>query len=119
MRVQIWLVMLFLVGCASTPSLDSIRPGMDKDEVLREVGNPKRTFRANSQDHWIYVYFVGEQEYARQIDFAQGKVVKVGRPVAKNSLEKQLENAESMEEFEAKAREQQRKSSKFKNIDGG
>ena len=115
------LSILFIAGCASQPhaDLERIRPGMDKDLVLHEIGNPKRTFRANGQDHWIYVYFENGHEMSQQIDFADGKVIKVGRAVSKQSLEKALESAQSMEEFEAKAREHQRKSSKFKDVDGG
>lgn len=121
MRFGFLLISLWLTACASTPhaDLDEVRSGMDKDQVLQKVGNPKRTFRASGQDHWIYVYFQDGQEVARQIDFADGKVVKVGRPVNKNSLERQLENSESMEEYESKARAHQRKSSKFKDVDGG
>jgi len=111
---------LLLSGCSTAPigDLDQVRPGMDKDYVLTKVGNPKRTFRSNGQDHWIYVYFKDEVELTRQIDFSDGKVLKIGRPISKQSLERSLESSETMEEFEAKAREHQRKSTKFKDIDG-
>lgn len=92
---------------------------MDKDYILSKIGNPKRTFRSNGQDHWIYVYFKDDVEMSRQVDFVDGKVLKVGRALSRKSLEKALENSESMEEYESKAREHQRKNSKFKDIDGG
>ncbi|MBX3020309.1 MAG: outer membrane protein assembly factor BamE [Bdellovibrionales bacterium] len=115
------LTFLLITGCASIPQrdLENLRPGMDKDMVLNKVGNPKRTFRANGQDHWIYVYFENDIQMSRQLDFADGKLLKVGLPISKQSLERALENAESMEEFESKAREHQRKNSNFKDVDGG
>jgi hypothetical protein len=121
MRLLICFCVLLITGCASNTyrDLENIHPGMDKDQVLDRAGNPKRTFRSNSQDHWIYVYFHDNEEWARQIDFAGGKVHKVGLPLAKHSLEKALEEADSMEEYEATARAHQKKSSGFKDIDGG
>lgn len=120
MRLRLWLFVLILSGCASTnkSSLNDIGVGMDKDLVLEKAGDPKRTFRSNSQDHWIYVYFEGDEEWRKQIDFREGKVIKVGRPISKRNWQRELEDTNSMEEFEAKAREHQKKANDFKAIDG-
>lgn len=126
---RLWLFVLtfltsgsLLSGCTHLPisrQIDKITIGMDKDQVLDEIGDPKRTFRSNSQDHWIYVYFEENNEWRRQVDFRDGKVFKVGRPVAKRNWESELENSETMEEFESKARAraQRSKPSDFKEID--
>lgn len=109
-----WLVLLttlFLAACVSSPARDlaSVQPGMDKDEVLELAGNPTRTFRANKQDHWVYVFYRGEQEVQQQIDFADGRVLKIFDPLAKAALTRDLESAETMEEYEAKVRARQKK----------
>lgn len=91
---------------------------MDKDQVLNLAGGPRRTFRTDGQDHWIYVFFHEDQEWIRQVDFSSGRVVKVGRPVSKLGPERALEEADSMEEYEARVRDQKRRSRKFKDIDG-
>ena len=84
-RFGILILVTFIVGCASTGAniLEGIREGMDKDEVLRSAGNPRRTYRTSGQDHWIYTFYQGDQEFSRTVDFEEGKVTKIGRPVAK------------------------------------
>jgi hypothetical protein len=120
MRFRVMFIMLIVSGCASQVRvLDNVHEGMDKDEVLEAAGNPKRTFRSNSEDHWIYIFFKDDKEWDRQIDFKAGKVIRIGRPVPKRSWTRQLEDTNTMEEFERKAREHQRKSGDFKDIDGG
>jgi outer membrane protein assembly factor BamE (lipoprotein component of BamABCDE complex) len=112
---------LLLSGCA-TPGgqlFNEVREGMDKDTVLHTAGNPKYTFRSNGQDHWVYTFFEKDQEFSRQVDFLDGKVTKIGKPIAKQGFMKELEAAESMEAFEKKTREQQRKSKNFKEVPGG
>lgn len=127
MRLFLILTPFVLVACASGPQreLATIQPGMDKDQVLDKAGDPKRTFHTNGQDHWVYVYYENDHQFRQQVDFADGKVVRVGRPTDKarvpNSTD-ELESAETMEEFEQKARELQKKnhssSENFQNVDG-
>ena len=107
MRLYVWLFVLTLSGCASGlhQNLAKLRNGMDKDEVLSQAGDPRRTFRTNSQDHWIYVFHKEDQEWLQQVDFAEGKVVNIGRPQAKKAAStSELEDADSMEEYERRAR---------------
>lgn len=101
---------LLLSGCTSVPgALDEVRPGQDKDSVLRSAGNPARTFRENNQDHWIYLYYQKDQQWLRDVIFEDGKVARVTRPtVTKEEWVKGLERAGSMEEYERRARSHQR-----------
>ncbi len=113
------LIILLTTSCASpslTSTLDKLDEGMDKDMVLNKAGNPKYTFRANGQDHWVYVFFQDNQEFSRQVDFLDGKVVKIGRPVAKQTWTKELDDTQSLEEYEKKVRELQQKKGKFKDV---
>ncbi|HMN67253.1 MAG TPA: outer membrane protein assembly factor BamE [Bdellovibrionales bacterium] len=94
-------LLMTLAGCA-TPNhagLERLREGMDKDAVLETAGNPRRTFRTNGQDHWIYVYFEKNEEFSRQLSFEEGKLVKVGRPMAKQNWGKELESLKKTENF--------------------
>ncbi len=95
-RVGIFLFALLIVGCATsgTSVVDRLREGMDKDEVLREAGDPKRTYRSNGQDHWIYVHYKKSEEYTRTVSFEDGKIVKIGRAVAKQNWVREMEKLE-------------------------
>lgn len=95
-RFAVLTILTFVLGCASSGGsvVDGIRDGMDKDQVLREAGNPRRTYRTSGQDHWIYTFYTGDQEFSRTVSFEDGKVTKVGRPVAKANWGKEMENYE-------------------------
>ncbi len=108
-----------IVGCTSvSQSLKQVRAGMDKGEVLLLLGNPKFTFRENSQDHWAYFYNSGNQELRRDVVFENSKVIRVTKPVTKEKWQKDIEGSNTIEEYETIAREHQKKSSNFKPIDG-
>jgi hypothetical protein len=118
-----WMALFCFMGVAGCSSmsvpaaLDRLRPGMDKPAVLDKAGNPTRTFREDGQDHWIYVYFRNDREWLRDVTFEDGKVAKVSRGVAKDPSVKALQNSNSMEDYEKKARAMQRKNKgKFKNL---
>lgn len=119
---RLWILgaAIGFVGCSSiSQHLQQIRAGMDKSEVLNIAGSPKFTFRQNSQDHWAYFYHSGNQEWRRDVVFENGKVIRVTKPTSgKDKSQRELESSNSMEEFEAIAREQQRRSGQFKYIDG-
>lgn len=107
-------------GCSTSPAkaLDGLRPGMDKAMVLDKVGSPSRTFRENGQDHWVYVYWRNDREWLRDVIFEDGRVAKVTRGVAKDPNMKELQNTNSLEEYEKKVREMQKKNKgKFKQND--
>lgn len=106
---KISLLLFCITSCTSVPqALEGLRPGADKDFVLSSAGNPTRTFRENGEDHWIYTYFAGDQQYLRDVVFEDGKVLRVTRPLAKEPWMKDLEKASTLEEYERKAREHQR-----------
>lgn len=120
MRIKLWtlaLVTALAAGCTTLQdSLKQVRAGMDKGEVLQILGNPKFTFRENSQDHWAYFYEQGGQEWRRDVVFENGRVIRVTKPLTKEKWQKELEGSNNIEEFEAIARERARKSSKFQDI---
>jgi len=108
-----WIVLFLMAGCATSlpKALDSVRVGMDKDRVLELAGDPSHTYRADDTDHWAYTFFVNDQEMRREIVFAEGKVVKISPPMPRQDWVKELENTTTMEEYEQKVREHQKKAS--------
>lgn len=114
--------LMLLTGCATTlpHALETLRVGMDKDEVLKIAGSPKRTYRQDSEDHWIYTYFKDHEAVLKDVTFRDGRVVRVHKPTAlRRNSRSELENAETLEEYEAKARELKREKKNFKPADGG
>ena len=120
MWLKLWIILLSLTACASNlpRELEQVRTGMDKDEVLQSAGDPKHTFRLNSQDYWTYVFFRNDQEWRRDVIFESGKVVRISQPSAKQNWLRDLENTTTMDDFEQKAHAHQKASTHFKPIDG-
>lgn len=120
MRLLLLLaVASLLTACASPPlSPDGVKPGMDKDQVLESAGNPKRTYRTNGQDFWVYVYYQGQEEIQKHVAFEDGRVVGIIRPTSKQALTRELESAGSVESYDKKTNAKP-KSEGFKAIDGG
>ncbi len=110
-QLCLWFTIgLMLWGCSSAPKqhLDKIIVGMDKGEVLEAAGNPRRTFREKSRDHWVYIFYINDSKALRVVVFEGGRVIQVNTPAAKDPWESDLESAETFEEFEAKARARQK-----------
>ena len=108
--VALTLGFTVLLACATSPNkaLNRLQVGMDKDDVLGAVGNPKRTFRSDDQDHWLFVYFEEGKEMRRQLDFKSGRLIVIGPALPKESWTEDLENTRTMEEFEEKVRSHKR-----------
>ncbi len=77
----IWVMGLLIIfsGCA-TPiyeGLAKVTTGMDKTQVIDQVGTPKRTQRLHDSDVWTYVYYIGDRHFERDVKFESGHVVQV------------------------------------------
>jgi outer membrane protein assembly factor BamE (lipoprotein component of BamABCDE complex) len=68
-----------LTGCASPGphNLRKVDVGMEKAEVLEQIGNPVRTGRHQGQDRWTYLTPDNSETF---IYFSEGKVTHVGSP---------------------------------------
>lgn len=111
--------LIFWAGCSSLPkSLNRVQEGMDKDSVLEIVGSPKRTYRSNGEDRWLYEYYQDGQKVARQVSFESGKVIKVSGPLNESQWPKELESAETMEEYEYRVRSHETKTEGFRSLSG-
>ena len=94
LRIGIMLMVLVSAACASNQknAADLLRVGMDKAAALDKAGNPKRTYRTNSQDHWIYIHFRGNQEFSRTVTFEDSKIVKIGPAIPKTDWDREVES---------------------------
>ncbi len=77
---------VLLGACQTAPHVgfQTLKEGMEKDQVLEAVGNPTRTQRWQGKDRWIYQFYVDKERApdVKEIHFAEGKVVYLGGPVA-------------------------------------
>lgn len=118
------LIFLLVAGCSSAPyqedGLAKVHTGMDKDAVLDVAGSPTRTYRENSQDHWVYEYIKDGEHFIRQVIFQSGLVLSVGsthekRPVSEDGPAS--EDGKDFKQFEKRLREETEKpKGEFKDI---
>ena len=64
-------VAAFLTGCASSESLDNIRVGMTKQEVIQVLGNPTSVNAQSGTEFLIY------NEPLAKLNVIYGKVVEI------------------------------------------
>lgn len=72
--------LLLSAGCASSlkKSLDGLEPGLDKSQVIDQVGSPNRSFRRDNQDVWLYRVHEEDQSYLHELTFEEGRLVYSG-----------------------------------------
>ena len=77
------LLCLFFSGCQTNElrEINRVKVGMDKQEVLDIMGNPRRTERIHGMDRWTYVFFAANKWQSREVRFMDGEVNHVGEPV--------------------------------------
>lgn len=110
MRHLIPALLFFIAACATTnyENFGQLEKGMDKDQVLHLVGNPKRTDRTNSIEKWSYRYFTGdnqEVENLKFVKFSNGKVIEFGNDT--EETERLSDLSKSAERKEAKRKKKQ------------
>ena len=101
------------IGCQTDPAKDftSLKPGMEKMDVLEVMGSPQRTQRWHGMDRWTYIYYEQKNRSEKEVHFDQGKAVYIGEkyqpPVsAKEQDEIYAEQNEQLEKEWADRREQ-------------
>ena len=99
---------LLLINCASTPiqTVQSIKVGMDKSEVIELMGAPQRTSRINGRDQWIYFYYLNEARSGAEISFLESKVIQVRRAETDKTLMDELNETSNMESYKKKILDQ-------------
>ncbi len=73
---------LVLNSCKSyLEKFDSLQEGIDKDQVLSEVGSPNSSMRRAGKDRWIYRIYDQKLLVQREAHFSEGVLVYRGQPV--------------------------------------
>jgi outer membrane protein assembly factor BamE (lipoprotein component of BamABCDE complex) len=113
-RVTMCVILCTLVSCQShLEKFDSLKVGMDKDDVLSEVGSPKTTLRRSSTDRWLYSIYDQNKSNEREAHFINGVLTYKGQPIPpKISAQKQDQlnkQANALAEVSSQQRKQERK----------
>lgn len=113
MKIRLALALVigfFLAACATSMSrsFDKLKMGMEKDQVLEEMGTPSKARRVNGIDRWTYVFYERQVRIEKEIQFEDGKVIYLGDP------QRPVYSAEEMDEKHRKAEQSwsQQKNSK-------
>lgn len=103
-------VLFLAVSCASNfdSDLKKIRVGDNKSQVLEILGNPRRTSRYKDTDRWTYTYLKDDVDHVQNIDFQNGKVIKIAEKTS-NEADINPENFETYEEYEKSVIKSRRK----------
>jgi outer membrane protein assembly factor BamE len=110
-RLLIFLFMIsMLSACQSNPKkqFESLKMGMEKTDVLEEMGTPWTTTRLHGKDRWIYVYYDDGIRYEKEVHFLNGAAVYIGdtwKPAEEKQAEvKDKKNDELEKKFEEDAK---------------
>lgn len=112
--ILVSLSLLSLVAC-STPMIDrfsKIELGMDKTDVLDELGSPNRTFRQDQQDIWIYSFQTDNSVEQREVSFKNEFVSYVGEPHVRNEAPKKKSEGEAAAVLEKEIKKKNKPSPK-------
>ena len=76
------LATLFLSGCQTNmnKAFESVKTGMDKDQVLEAIGGPRAATRFHGKDRWFIVYYHNDLRFEKEIHFTNGLATYVGEP---------------------------------------
>lgn len=118
MRAFILCLSLFSIFGCTTPYMsrfDKVNLGMDKTDVIDELGSPNRSYHADEEDVWLYSIHTETSVEQREISFKDGFVSYIGEPQsrAKTSNVKSEEQAAAVLE---KALKKDKKSPDYKDI---
>ncbi|MEK2689657.1 outer membrane protein assembly factor BamE domain-containing protein [Bdellovibrio sp. GT3] len=90
--MSIPIVVLGLLTSACQTSMlkqfDSIKPGMEKDDVLDIMGSPNQTQRVSGKDRWYYTFYDKRMRFQKEVQFVDGMAIYIGevaQPVAEQS----------------------------------
>ena len=79
-NLSLLLSALFVIGCQSSMvrQFSSVKPGMEKDDVLEIMGSPTRTQRFHGKDRWTYIFYDERIRFEKEIQFFEGNAVYIG-----------------------------------------
>lgn len=80
--LSLLLATFFLSGCQTNmnKAFESVKTGMDKDQVLEAIGGPRAVTRFHGKDRWFIVYYHNDLRFEKEIHFTNGLATYVGEP---------------------------------------
>ncbi len=122
MKALIGSLLLFSLIACSTPMVErfsKVELGMDKTDVLDELGSPNKSFHQNEQDIWIYSFQTDSTAEQREISFKNEFVSYVGEPRPRNESPKKKSEQEAADTLEKEIKKNKKvptKDSEYKDI---
>jgi outer membrane protein assembly factor BamE len=80
MSIPIVVIGLFTSACQTSmlKQFESIKPGMEKDDVLDLMGSPNQTQRVSGKDRWYYTFYDNRIRFQKEVQFADGAAIYIG-----------------------------------------
>lgn len=75
------MLIAFMTTACQTSMLkqfSSLKPGMEKDDVLGIMGSPRQTWRAQGKDRWLYTFYDDRIRFEKEVQFFEGNAVYIG-----------------------------------------
>lgn len=100
------LLSCLLLGCQThlLKEMESLTPGMEKDDVLSKLGSPTTSLRMHGKDRWIYVFYDDKVRLEKEIHFFGGNVIYIGEkwepPYEKQAHVVDAQNQKQQEELQ-------------------
>ena len=98
-----------------TERFNKIELGMDKTDVLDEVGSPNRSLRHDQQDVWLYNFQTDNSAEQREISFKNEFVSYVGEPRPRNEPPKVKSEEEAAAVLDKEIKKP-KKNSEFRDV---
>ena len=86
---------LFACSTPMSQLIQDIQLGMSKSEVIEKLGNPRRTYRYQGINRWVYQV---NHKNVSEIHFKRSKVIYVG-PNTENPVDQRVQDSENYEEY--------------------
>lgn len=118
MSIPIVVIGLFTSACQTSmlKQFESIKPGMEKDDVLELMGSPNQTQRVSGKDRWYYTFYDNRIRFQKEVQFVDGTAIYIGEvyqpPAEQTAVAVDTRNAErnkSIDEQEKKEVQENRK----------
>ncbi len=99
--ILISVVVLFTTACQTSmvKQFESIRPGMEKNDVIGLMGSPNQTLRVHGKDRWYYNFYEDKIRFEKEVQFINGIAVYTGEvsqpPVVESASAQDARNLES------------------------
>lgn len=80
LAIPVVVFSLLATACQTSmlKQFSSVKPGMEKDDVLDIMGTPNRTQRHKGKDRWTYVFYDDRIRFEKEIQFFEGNAVYIG-----------------------------------------